>query len=155
MAAIRRLTKEFHEINETKPNDQQNLVYSIQPVNNNLFEWHGYIFGPTGTPYQGGAFEIEIKCPTNYPFKPPAVTFKTRIFHPNISATGTICLDILKDKWSPALTISKVLLSVISLLNEPNPDDPLEPNTAELMKTNRKAFEHTATQWTQKYAGGN
>ena len=63
--------------------------------------------GPGDSPYSGGVFFLAIHFPTDYPFKPPKVNFTTRIYHPNINSNGSICLDILRDQWSPALTISK------------------------------------------------
>jgi ubiquitin-protein ligase len=66
------------------------------------------ILGEQGdSPFQGGLFFLAIHFPTDYPFKPPKVNFTTRIYHPNINSNGSICLDILRDQWSPALTISK------------------------------------------------
>ncbi|MED6281090.1 hypothetical protein CHARACLAT_017728 [Characodon lateralis] len=104
------------------------------------------------SPYQGGVFFLTIHFPTDYPFKPPKVAFTTRIYHPNINSNGSICLDILRSQWSPALTISKVLLSICSLLCDPNPDDPLVPEIARIYKTDPVRYNKTAQDWTQKYA---
>lgn len=104
------------------------------------------------SPYSGGVYFLNIHFPTDYPFKPPKISFVTRIYHPNINSNGSICLDILRDQWSPALTVSKVLLSICSLLTDPNPDDPLVPEIAQTYKTNRARYEDTAREWTRKYA---
>ena len=97
--------------------------------------------GPEDSPYSGGVFFLNIHFPADYPFKPPKVSFTTRIYHCNINANGGICLDILKDQWSPALTISKVLLSICSLLTDPNPDDPLNSQAAGLLRDDLPAYE--------------
>lgn len=125
--------------------------------------------GPGDSPYSGGVFFLAIHFPTDYPFKAPKVNFTTRIYHPNINSNGSICLDILRDQWSPALTLSKgwfrllnsicrlwltavVLLSICSMLTDPNPDDPLVPEIAHVYKTDRPRYEATAREWTRKYA---
>lgn len=125
---------------------------SIGPVGDDLFHWQATIMGPEDSPYTGGVFFLDIHFPADYPFKPPKVSFTTRIYHCNINSNGGICLDILKDQWSPALTISKVLLSVCSLLTDPNPEDPLVPEIAQLLKNNVTQHNATAREWTAKYA---
>nr|XP_055173358.1 ubiquitin-conjugating enzyme E2 D3-like [Nyctereutes procyonoides] len=107
--------------------------------------------GPNDSPYQGSVFFLTIHFPTDYPFKPPEVAFTTRIYHPNINSNG-ICLDIVRSQWSPALTISNVLLSICSLLCDPNPDDPLVPEIARIYKTDRDKYNRVSRKWTQKYA---
>ena len=88
--------------------------------------------GPDDSPYSGGVFFLDIHFPADYPFRPPKISFATRIFHCNISSNGGICLDILGKEWSPALTIPKILLSICSLLTDPNPNDPLVADIAEV-----------------------
>jgi len=145
--AQRRIQKELEEIQRDPP-----AGCSAGPVKDDIFNWEGVIFGPTGTPYEGGVFRLGIRFPTEYPFKQPHVQFNTKIYHPNINSAGGICLDILKTQWSPALTISKVLLSILSLLTDPNPDDPLWPEVAHEYKTNRVLFDVKAREWTARYA---
>ena len=94
----------------------------------------------------------DIHFPEGYPFRPPKIRFDTKIYHPNINSNGAICLDILKKEWSPALTISKVLLSICSLLSDPNSEDPLVPEIARVYKSNRKLYKKNARDWVKKYA---
>ena len=126
---------------------------SAGPSNpDDLYHWDATIIGPSECPYAGGVFHLSITFPIDYPFKPPKVAFTTKVFHPNINAQGGICLDILKDQWSPALSIGKVLLSISSLLTDPNPKDPLVPEIARLYETNRDEFNRVAQEWTLQYA---
>ena len=145
----RRIQKEYQDLAKDTPDN-----CSAGPRGDNMFIWDGTIIGPSDSPYVGGIFNLEIHFPSDYPFKPPKVIFTTKIYHPNINSNGVICLDILKQNWSPALTVSKVLLSICSLLTDPNPKDPLVPDIAEQYVNNREAYDLTARTWTQKYATG-
>tara|TARA_B100000927_G_C16351835_1_gene423588 strand:+ start:48 stop:503 length:456 start_codon:yes stop_codon:yes gene_type:complete len=127
---------------------------SAGPIDDDIFRWQATIMGPSDSPYQGGVFYLEINFPADYPYKPPKIRFNTKIYHPNINSSGGICLDILKDQWSPALTISKVLLSICSLLTDPNPDDPLVPSIAELYIHNREEYAMQARAYTLQFASG-
>ncbi|KAF1881957.1 hypothetical protein Lal_00038601 [Lupinus albus] len=159
--ASKRILKELKDLQKDPPTS-----CSAGPVAEDMFHWQATIMGPGDSPYTGGVFLVSIHFPPDYPFKPPKVVwkilmllywmvaFRTKVFHPNINSNGSICLDILKEQWSPALTISKVLLSICSLLTDPNPDDPLVPEIAHMYKTDRVKYEATARSWTQKYAMG-
>ena len=104
------------------------------PSENNARHFIVKLTGPPGTPYEGGFFHCELFLTADYPMTPPKVLFRTKIYHPNIDKLGRICLDILKDKWSPALQIRSVLLSIQVLLSGPNLDDPLDESVAEHFK---------------------
>ncbi|KAM7142130.1 ubiquitin-conjugating enzyme E2 D2 isoform 2-T2 [Molossus nigricans] len=174
--ALKRIHKELNDLARDPP-----AQCSAGPVGDDMFHWQATIMGPNDSPYQGGVFFLTIHFPTDYPFKPPKVAFTTRIYHPNINSNGSICLDILRSQWSPALTISKeeiavplileyilsplervgfssiciplfLLLSICSLLCDPNPDDPLVPEIARIYKTDREKYNRIAREWTQKYA---
>jgi ubiquitin-conjugating enzyme E2 D/E len=145
--ASKRINKEFADLRKNSPEN-----CSAGPSDEDIFKWDATIMGPIGTPYEGGIFNLRIEFPQNYPFSPPKIAFLTKIYHCNISSKGAICLDILQKNWSPALTISKLLLSICSLLSDPNPDDPLVPDIAELYRTNRKKHDLYARNYTQKYA---
>ncbi|XP_037419003.1 ubiquitin-conjugating enzyme E2 28-like, partial [Triticum dicoccoides] len=121
------------------------------PVSEDMFHWQATIMGPSDSLFTGGLFLVNIHFPLDYPFKPPKVSFRTKVFHPNINSNGSICLDILKEQWSPTLTISKVLLSICSLLTDPNPNDPLVLEISHMYKTDWAKYECA---WTQKYAMG-
>ena len=146
--ALKRINKELADLQRDPPAN-----CSAGPTDeSDLYNWTASIMGPDDSPFQGGVFFLNVQFPTDYPFKPPKVSFTTRIYHPNINSNGSICLDILKDQWSPALTISKVLLSISSLLTDANPNDPLVPEIAHIYKNDRPRYENTAREWTRRYA---
>ncbi|KAG6494028.1 hypothetical protein ZIOFF_049046 [Zingiber officinale] len=127
---------------------------SASPSEDNMRYFNVMILGPTQSPYEGGVFKLELFLPEEYPMAAPKVRFLTKIYHPNIDKLGRICLDILKDKWSPALQIRTVLLSIQALLSAPNPDDPLSENIAKHWKSNEAEAVETAKEWTRLYATG-
>ena len=147
MATLKRIQNEYKKL---KKNPVCNC--SASPEEDNIMVWKALIMGPTETPYEGGLFKLEIKFTKDFPLKPPQVRFKTKIFHPNIDSSGGICIDILKDSWNPLLSVRIILLSICSLLNDPNPKDPLVPHIATLYTENRKQFVEEAKTWTTIYA---
>ncbi|RIA85004.1 ubiquitin-conjugating enzyme/RWD-like protein [Glomus cerebriforme] len=148
--ALKRINKELKDLENNPPE-----YCNAGPVDDNMFHWQATIMGPPESPYSGGIFFLDIIFPEDYPFKPPKVKFTTKIYHPNVNGDGVICVDVLKDKWSPGLTISKVLLSIFSMLTDPNPDEPLVPEIAQMYKTDRSRYQATAREWTREYANEN
>lgn len=128
---------------------------SAVPDESNARYFHVLVAGPEGSPFEGGIFKLELFLPEEYPMMPPKVRFITKIYHPNIDKLGRICLDILKDNWSPALQIRTVLLSIQALLSAPNPDDPLANDVAEQWKYNEQDAIEIAREWTIIYAKNN
>jgi len=150
MATLKRIKKELEEMQKNPPeNCSAGLISET-----NLFHWRATIIGPEGSPYHGGIFYLNIQMPTDYPFKAPQIKFITKIYHCNVNTNGSICLDILKDKWSPALTISKALLSICSLIDDPNPNDPLVYEIADLFLKDKAKHDANAREMTLQYATG-
>ena len=144
---IKRIQKELREIERDPPEN-----CSAGPLGDDIRHWIATIIGPKDSNYEGGIFKLDIKFPDNYPFAHPKIFFITKIFHPNIDYRGDICLDTIKERWTPIMNISKALLSICSLLDDPNPDDPLEPSIARIYKTDREKYNELAKEWTLRYA---
>lgn len=144
--STRRIQKELADITLDPPPN-----CSAGPKGDNLYKWVSTITGPVGSVYEGGLFFLDIHIPVSYPFKPPLVKFRTKIYHCNISSMA-ICLDTLGENWSPAFTIAKVLLSICSLLTDCNPADPLDGKIASQYVNDRVEHDRTARLWTQRYA---
>ncbi|POY74412.1 putative Acid-D-amino-acid ligase [Rhodotorula taiwanensis] len=147
-AATRRITKEYAELQADSP---PHVVAG--PDESNFLHWTGTITGPPDSAYKGGKFNIDITFPTEYPFKSPNVKFTTRIYHPNVTDDGAICMGLLKSEaWKPSTKIEQILRALVQLLQEPNPDDALVASIAEVYNQNRPLFNKTAQEWVQKYA---
>ncbi|XP_043824832.1 ubiquitin-conjugating enzyme E2 C-like isoform X1 [Dromiciops gliroides] len=112
---------------------------SAFPESDNLFKWVGPIHGAVGTEYEDLRYKLSLEFPSGYPYNAPTVKFVTPCYRPNVDTQDNICLDILKDKWSALYDVRTILLSIQSLLGEPNIDSPLNIHAAELW-TNPTAF---------------
>ncbi|GAO47388.1 hypothetical protein G7K_1596-t1 [Saitoella complicata NRRL Y-17804] len=146
----RRVMKEIDDCLKDKTSGVE-----VETVGSDISHLKGRFRGPSGTPYEGGTFQVDIKIPTEYPFRPPRMNFDTKVYHPNVSSqTGAICLDILKDQWSPVLTLKSALISLQSLLCSPEPNDPQDAEVARHYLSNRAGFDETAKYWTKTYASG-
>ncbi|CDU19028.1 ubiquitin-conjugating enzyme E2, putative [Plasmodium yoelii] len=157
MCSSSRSSKELLRLQKELKDIENENVQEIDAhiKDSNFFEWVGFIKGPEGTPYEGGHFTLAITIPNDYPYNPPKIKFVTKIWHPNISSqTGAICLDVLKNEWSPALTIRTALLSIQALLSDPQPDDPQDAEVAKMYKENHALFVKTASVWTKTFATG-
>ncbi|PSS35688.1 Ubiquitin-conjugating enzyme like [Actinidia chinensis var. chinensis] len=123
--ARERLEMEFREIDKNPPTH-----ISFGPVSeDDMFQWQGIIMGPVDTLLDGYIFQLSLKFPSDYPFSPPQVKFQTKVYHPNVDEAGTIDISLLGEKWSPAITIEKLLLSISSILWDPILEDTQNPIT--------------------------
>uniref|UniRef100_A0A8C4EEP3 E2 ubiquitin-conjugating enzyme n=1 Tax=Dicentrarchus labrax TaxID=13489 RepID=A0A8C4EEP3_DICLA len=157
--ARRRLMRDFKRLQEDPPTG-----VSGAPSENNIMLWNAVIFGPVGTPFEDGTFKLLIEFSEEYPNKPPTVRFVSRMFHPNdlkllgtcsvfqqcfsqlqFYADGSICLDILQNRWSPTYDVSSILTSIQSLLDEPNPNSPANSQAAQLYQENKREYEKRVT----------
>lgn len=127
------------EITEAKTNKDPNIQWGLKDPSDKK-KWWASIIGPEGTPYHRFKLTLNITLSDNYPFTPPQVSFTANIWHPNVDTNGNICLDILKNQWTPALKLSSVLVSISSLLNDPNPASPLNGEAGRQYTSNRAEY---------------
>lgn len=132
-----RLSRELSKLQS----DSDKLEGIIIETPTDLMIWHAKIKGPTNSPFENGVFDIELKFDTDYPIKPPSVKFLTQMYHPNIYRDGKICIDILQSEWTPAQNIRTILLSIISLLMDPNTLSPANRDAANLYNSDITAYE--------------
>lgn len=145
-AHLSRINKEIKEL-QLEPLQGITLTQD----SDNIHMWEGKLDGPEGTFYHGFVLEVKIVLSENYPLEAPIVHFKHPLFHPNVSTSGSICLDILKAQWSPTLTIGKVMLSLSSLLNDPNPSSALNSEAAMLWNKNKNSYGDKVIEICNKY----
>jgi len=148
MAASRRLAKELADLRDSDLKSFKNIIVDEQ----NILSWQGLIV-PDNVPYNKGAFKIEINYPAEYPFKPPKINFKTKIYHPNIDEKGQVCLPIINaDNWKPATKTDQVIQALLALINDPEPEHPLRGDLAEEFSKDKKKFIKNAEEFTKKHA---
>ena len=145
--AWKRIHRELADLQKEPPAN-----CSAGPAGDDPFEWQAAMMGPSSSPYEGGVFFLKVRFPVDYPASPPQVKFVTRIYHPNVDLEGSIALDVLQDNWSPALTVSKLLLSLVSLLVEPAPERALMRDVADQYVRDRAGYFKIARTWTERYA---
>lgn len=116
----KRLAAELAQLQKIEP-----CGIAVRVSQSSIMTWRAYIEGPSDTPFEGITFEVEVTLPSNYPFSPPRLMFKSGCWHANIGVNGHVCMDTLASQWAPGLSVFHVLLSVQSLLNDPVPSDPL------------------------------
>ena len=143
---IKKIQKDIQECRENG--------IDIQVDDKNISKWKVIMLGPGESEYEGGVFVLNVTFGSKYPFNAPDVKFDTKMYHPNVGSSGSICLDILKDKWSPVLTFHKVYLSIQSLLTDPNPDSPLNGEAAKLYKSDKKEYRKMCQKYIADYASG-
>lgn len=139
-------------IRDTKNSEDCMIMSDGDKTFNDMKNFTVFLRGPIDTPYSGGLFKLKFIIPFEYPFKPPIVSFVTKIYHPNINDKGAICLDTLGQQWTPVLKFTKILMTISALLSSPNPNDPLSPEVGKEYRENREKFIKTTVEYTKKYA---
>lgn len=147
---LRRIMKESEQLQSL--GNEYDKMFVIKMVGDNIYNWKAIIYGPEDTFYAGYKFIVDIILPLDYPNSPITVKFITPIQHLNINSTGDICLDTLKTKWTPTCNVTLILISIISLLGDPNPTDPLNSELAELYRTNQNKYVDTIKKACELYA---
>jgi len=152
-SALRRLMAEHKQLSQNPPDG----IAAGPTSEDNFFEWEAAITGPCGTYFEDGVFIACLSFPQDYPLNPPKMKFKSELFHPNIYPDGRVCISILhppgndpmgyessSERWSPVQSIEKILLSVMSMLAEPNTESPANVDAAKMWREDQKAFKKKA-----------
>ncbi|XP_064646514.1 ubiquitin-conjugating enzyme E2 G2-like [Lineus longissimus] len=161
-AALKRLMAEYKQLTLNPP---EGIVAG--PVSEeNFFEWEALITGPEGTCFEGGVFPARVTFPQDYPLSPPKMKFTCDLFHPNIYQDGRVCISILHapgddpmgyetsaERWSPVQSVEKILLSVVSMLAEPNDESAANVDAAKTWRDNREKFNEIADRTVRKSLG--
>lgn len=125
---------------------------AITLVNDDIFNWECHIIGPPDSPYQGGMFVLKMEFPTQYPFKPPKLSFNTKVYHPSVQLeSGDVCQDVI-GQWGPTLNAKHCLTVIYSMLQSPESDHPLEEEIAQQLRDKPKEFEKMAKKYTKEHA---
>ncbi|CAF0998103.1 unnamed protein product [Adineta ricciae] len=161
-SALRRLIAEYKQLTNNPPDG----ILAGPISDENFFEWEALITGPSGTSFEYGVFVTRLHFPSDYPLSPPKMKFVSEIFHPNVYPDGRVCISILHapgddpmgyetsaERWSPVQSIEKILLSVVSLLAEPNEASPANVDAAKMFRENREKFDETAKRSVRKTLG--
>jgi len=147
-------------LRDTNTQPQERAKLEVEPLpfvseienEASLFEWDVAIKGPADSPYAGGIFRLHLEFPQEYPFKPPKLAFKTKVYHPSVELeTGLVCQAIL-GQWGPTRNVNDCLAAVYALLKDPCPDHPLEDDIAQQLATKPKKKEKMAKKYTKDYA---
>ncbi|XP_039279117.1 ubiquitin-conjugating enzyme E2 L3-like [Nilaparvata lugens] len=144
---MRRLQKEFQEIQRGKIKDFQ----SVTVLDSNFLKWQGNLL-PQKPPYNKAAFQIEIKFTTDYPFLAPKINFITKIYHPNVDESGHVCLPIISmEHWKPVTKVEDVILALLDVINNPQPENAIRPELAQEYSSDYKKFQKKANDHAIKY----
>mmetsp|Transcript_40360 Transcript_40360/g.67641 ORF Transcript_40360/g.67641 Transcript_40360/m.67641 type:complete len:157 (+) Transcript_40360:199-669(+) len=145
-ASSLRLMSDLKAISQDPPEG----VSASPQSDDNLFVWSATIMGPDETPWEGGIFSLRLTFGEQYPDKPPRVRFTSELFHPNVFNDGILCMDTIQDQWSPCHNVCTLLTSIQSLLCDPNPASPANPEAAQLFTSDRQAYNRKVRRIAQK-----
>ncbi|CAG9466387.1 unnamed protein product [Pedinophyceae sp. YPF-701] len=143
--ALMRLMGELKDLQRDPPHG-----CSASPIGEDMFSWEATIMGPDESPWEGGIFGLKLHFDTSYPSKPPRVYFTTSLFHPNVYRDGSVCVDTIAERWSPCNTVSTILVALQSLLTDPNPASPANPEAARMLVKDVKAYTRMVRQCAQR-----
>jgi ubiquitin-conjugating enzyme E2 A len=134
-AARKRLLKDFKRLQKDCPEGIE-----ASPSGSDIMHWRAVVIGPNETPWEGGVFRLQLEFTEDYPNVPPTVQFESRIFHPNVYTNGKVCLDVLKSQWSAIYDVMSILICCRSLLSDPNPASPANPEAAAMFESDRREY---------------